>query len=161
MKTVRSEETIRPAEAADAPALTAIAQAAKKNWGYPEAWLDAWMPLLTITPEYVAAHTVTVIERDGAPVAFAGFSDAGTHWELDHLWVLPAYHGHGLGRRLFDGVLEEVRTRRPGVLRIEAEPFAVGFYERCGARPVGTVSAPVLGTPRELPILEIAVPERP
>jgi GNAT superfamily N-acetyltransferase len=151
-------DRIRPAEASDAPALTAIAQAAKRNWGYPEAWLEAWIPALTITPEYVAAHTVTVAEKDGAPVGFSGLCDAGTFWELDHLWVLPAYHGHGLGRRLLDLMLEEVRVRRPGVLRIEAEPFAVGFYERCGARPVGTVSRPVLGTPRELPLLEIVVP---
>jgi GNAT superfamily N-acetyltransferase len=149
---------IRSAEASDAPALTAIAQAAKKNWGYPEAWLEAWIPALTITPEYVAAHTVTVAERDGVPVGFSGLCDAGTHWDLDHLWVLPEHHGHGLGRRLLDLMLEEVRARRPGALRIEAEPFAVGFYEHCGARPVGTVSAPVLGTPRELPLLEIVVP---
>lgn len=157
MKIVNPMEKIRPAETADAPALTRIAQMAKRNWGYPEAWLEAWNPALTITPEYVTAHLVIVAELDGASVGFAGLCDAGAHWELDHLWVLPDYHGHGLGRRLLDAVLEEVRIRRPGVLRIEAEPFAVGFYEHCGARPAGTVSRPVLGTPRELPILEISV----
>jgi GNAT superfamily N-acetyltransferase len=151
-------DRIRQAEAPDAPALTAIAQTAKRHWGYPEPWLEAWIPALTITPEYLAAHKVLVAERDGVPVGFAGLSDAGTHWELDHLWVLPECHGHGLGRRLLEAVLEEARVRRPGVLRIEADPFAVDFYQHCGARQVGTVPAPVLGTLRELPLLEIAVP---
>jgi GNAT superfamily N-acetyltransferase len=151
-------ESIRPAAAADAPALTAIAQTAKRHWGYPEAWLAAWVPALTITPGYLAEHTVLVAERDGAVVAFVGLVDAGTHWDLDHLWVLPEHQGGGLGRRLFEAAREVVRARRPGIVRIEAEPFALGFYERCGARQVGTVPAPVLGIPRELPLLEVAVP---
>ncbi|HEX3526165.1 MAG TPA: GNAT family N-acetyltransferase [Thermoanaerobaculia bacterium] len=149
--------TIRPASTSDAAALTVIAQTAKRHWGYPEPWLEAWAAVLTITPEYVQGNTVFVAERDGLPVAFVGLVDGSTYWQLDHLWVLPEHQGHGLGSRLFDAALGVVRARRPGVLRIEAEPFALGFYERCGARQVGTVPAPVLGTPRELPLLELAV----
>jgi ribosomal protein S18 acetylase RimI-like enzyme len=151
---------IRPAEASDAPALTAIAQAAKRHWGYPEPWLEAWRPALTITPEFIAAHTLIVAEENGVPVGFVALCDAGTHWEIEHLWVLPGCHGQGLGRRLLEAVLNEARVRRPGVVRIEADPFAARFYEHCGARQVGTVSAPVLGTPRELPLFEIVVSNR-
>lgn len=149
--------TLRPASTSDAAALTVIAQTAKRHWGYPEPWLEAWAAVLTITPEYVQNNTLLVAERDGAPVAFVGLVDEGTHWQLDHLWVLPEHQGHGLGSQLFDAALEVVRAQRPGVLRIEAEPFALGFYKRCGARQVGTIPAPVLGTARELPLLELAV----
>jgi len=38
--------TIRPAAVEDAGALTVIAQAAKRHWGYPEPWLAAWATVL-------------------------------------------------------------------------------------------------------------------
>lgn len=60
---------------------------------------------------------------------------------------------------LFEAVTDEVGRRRAGVLRVESDPHAVGFYERMGARLAGTVPAPVLGTARELPVLELDVPE--
>jgi ribosomal protein S18 acetylase RimI-like enzyme len=149
--------TIRPASTSDAAALSVIAQTSKRHWGYPEPWLEAWAAVLTITPDYVQENTLLVADRDGVPVAFVGLVDDGTDWQLDHLWVLPEHQGHGLGSQLFDAALEVVRARRPGLLRIEAEPYALGFYERCGARQVGTIPAPVLGTPRELPLLELTI----
>jgi len=39
-------DSIRPAALADAGALTVIAQAAKRHWGYPEPWLAAWAAAL-------------------------------------------------------------------------------------------------------------------
>jgi GNAT superfamily N-acetyltransferase len=150
-------EDIRSGLPSDAPALTAIAKAAKRNWGYPEAWMEAWSSALTITPELVATSCVLVAETARGPVGFAVLVDRLTHWALDHLWILPAHQGHGLGRRLFDAAVDHVRASRPGIVIIEAEPFAEGFYQRCGAKRTGSVSAPVLGHPRELPVLEIVI----
>jgi hypothetical protein len=42
-----------PSEAA---ALTEIAFAAKRHWGYPEHWIAHWRSILTVTPEFVATH---------------------------------------------------------------------------------------------------------
>ena len=58
---------LRGATALDAPALTRIALAAKHHWGYPEAWLEAWMPLLTITPEAIAQHATWVAHVNRRP----------------------------------------------------------------------------------------------
>src|SRR5262249_11759021 len=46
------ELRIRRALPADADRLSEIARTAKAHWGYPDAWLTAWAPILTITPEY-------------------------------------------------------------------------------------------------------------
>ena len=63
-----------------------------------------------------------------------------------------------MGRQLFAHALDQIRASRPGVLVIEADPYAAGFYARMGARPTGTVPAPVDGEPsRTLPVFEIDV----
>ena len=49
---------IRRALSGDSERLTQIARAAKAHWGYPEAWLAAWKPILRITPEYTERQLV-------------------------------------------------------------------------------------------------------
>ena len=140
--------------------LSALAQRAKAHWGYPPEWLEAWRPALTISAAYLIEHTVLIVERAGDMLGFAAVRDAGTHWELEHLWVEPDFQGQGVGRALFSAVACRAARRRPGRLRIESDPFAAGFYERCGARRVGMIAAPVLGEARELPVYEYALQPR-
>lgn len=112
--------------------------------------------------EYVEAHTVLVAE----PVAprppvlgVCAIEDRGDHWRLEHLWVDPGAHGLGAGRALVREALAMVARRRPGgVVRVESDPHAAGFYRRIGAREVGAVAAPMDGDPgRVLPVFEIEV----
>jgi len=152
-----ADPIIRPARLPEAPALTAIAHAAKRRWGYPEAWINAWSAALTITPAAIEAHSVLVAEIGGTVCGVAVLADCHAHWSLEHLWVDPTMQRQGIGRALFESVFRQAARRRAGVLRIESDPQAVGFYERMGARRTGTVAAPVLGTSRELPVLEIDV----
>lgn len=42
---------------AEASILTDIAFAAKRHWGYPEAWIAQWRSALTITPQQIASVT--------------------------------------------------------------------------------------------------------
>jgi hypothetical protein len=59
---------------------------------------------------------------------------------------------------MFEHVVERVRALRPGVLVIESDPNAAGFYVRMGAREVGSLVSPVKGDPlRRLPVLELTV----
>lgn len=149
--------SIRPARPAEAGALTAIAVAAKRYWGYLDHWIDQWMPQLTLTPTYVKEHVVCVAEGHAGLLGFYGLHRHATYWELDHLWVLPAFIRQGVGRRLFDHAAAYVAAREPKVLRMDSDPNAAGFYERIGARQIGTVSAAIDGVPRELPRFEFSV----
>jgi GNAT superfamily N-acetyltransferase len=147
---------IRRAAPDDAARLSAIARAAKAHWGYPSGWLVAWEPALTITPDYVRREVVFVGVREGEPIGFYALEPRGDRWSLEHMWVEPAEHGRGSGRRLFAHALGTVRALRPGVLVIESDPFAAGFYARMGARQTGAVAAPMAGDPdRRLPVFEI------
>jgi GNAT superfamily N-acetyltransferase len=149
--------TIRQAHPEEADRLTAIALAAKRDWGYPDAWIAEWTPQLTLTPAYVREHAVFLALEGGGPVGFCALVEEPTCWVLDHLWVHPDAMGNGVGRGLFTHALEHLRDRGPRVLRIDADPNAVGFYERMGATRVGSVPAPVAGTARELPRLELGL----
>jgi GNAT superfamily N-acetyltransferase len=91
-------------------------------------------------------------------VGFYVLEPRDDRWSLEHFWVDPRWHGRGVGRQLFGDAVDRVRTIRPGVLVIEADPYAAAFYARMGARQTGTVPAPVEGDPdRTLPVFEVEV----
>ena len=149
---------IRRAVPEDAERLSAIARVAKAHWGYPSAWLTAWEPSLRITSEHLQHQLVFVGARGRKLIGFYALEHRGDRWSLEHLWVEPGQHGRGAGQRLFAHALDRVREIRPGVVVIESDPFAAGFYTRMGARQTGTVAAPVEGDPnRRLPVFEIDV----
>ena len=76
-----------------AETLTQIAFAAKRHWGYPDAWIQLWSPVLTITPEFIEVHETCVAWLDGQPVGFCAFSREDVRASLEHLWVSPGYLG--------------------------------------------------------------------
>ena len=142
----------------DAERLTEIARCAKAHWGYPAAWLEAWRSVLCITPEYAERQLVYAAAKDHELVGFYVLEPRGERWSLEHFWVDPRWHGYGVGRRMFGDALDRVRAIRPGVVVIEADPYAAGFYARMGARRTGTIPAPADGAPdRTLPVFEVEV----
>ena len=138
----------------DADALTAIAHAAKRHWGYPESWIAAWRDILTMRPEFIAANIAWCAIEGGRAVGFYVLTteDDGIH--LDHLWVLPEAMGLGIGRALFEHAAAQARSSGFDLVRIEADPNAEGFYKRMGARRTGTSLSQVEGERRELPLME-------
>jgi GNAT superfamily N-acetyltransferase len=151
---------IKRAAPQDAARLSAIARAAKAHWGYPSDWLSAWEPILTITPDYLRRQLVFVGALGEEPIGFYALEPCAERWSLEHLWVAPGALGRGYGKRLFAHAIDSVRAMRPGVVVIESDPFAAGFYVRMGAWQTGTVAAPMEGDPdRRLPVFEIEVSE--
>ncbi len=138
---------LRGANADDADALTELAHASKRHWGYPDAWMETWREALTITPTYIDAHEVTVILAQGGEcVGFAALVRKSDECvELDHLFVRPGCMGRGVGRLLFDDAVTHAGELGYRTLTIDADPFASGFYARVGAELCGVVPAPMPG----------------
>ena len=149
---------IRRAVADDTAVLTAIAHAAKRHWGYPEAWIALWQRDLTVTPAFVERYPVYGAVEDDALVGFYALVFAGADCELEHFWVVPARMGAGVGRALFEHALERCRSIDARRLWINADPNAEGFYRKLGARRVGEVPSTPAG--RMLPRLERVTLER-
>ena len=139
----------------EADLLSQIAFAAKSYWGYPKRWLEIWMPQLTFNSEYFEKNESWVAEINGSPVAFYTLLEKdGSSW-LENLWVSPTFIGQGVGKRLFLHAAELARQRGFQMLRLEADPNAVGFYEKMGMTRFGERRSEVEGHLRVLPIMQI------
>ena len=150
-----SRVDILPATPEDADALTCIAFAAKRYWGYPESWIQHWRDSLTITPEFIRNNAVYAAVSGGEPCAFYALTSAGG--ELEHLWVLPAWIGSGVGSLLFEHAMREAARRGASAVAIESDPNAEGFYLRMGARRVGENVYEIEGPKRKLPLLTVEI----
>ncbi|PWT90351.1 MAG: GNAT family N-acetyltransferase [Blastocatellia bacterium] len=146
---------MRRATAEEATTLTNIALEAKRHWGYPENWIKHWEADLTITSKFITDHEVYVAEQNDETCGFYALCMDGDDAELEHLWVLPAYIGTGIGKELFLDAMNRASQLRVGEVNITADPNAAGFYEHMGARRVGDLQSEVEGTPRKLPRLKI------
>lgn len=71
-------------------------------------------------------------------------------WALEHVWVDPASIGKGLGRFVVEHALAIARDARSGPVQAQADPHAAAFYERLGAKLVGTVPVPMPGAPNRV-----------
>lgn len=148
---------IRRAVLEDAGALSRIAFAAKGHWGYPEHWMEHWREGLTITPEFIRRNEVHVAIVEEQPVGFYALVGEGRRIELEHLWVRPERMGEGVGRALFVQALDRAAALGAGVVGIEADPNAEGFYRRMGATRVGEIVYEIDGRERVLPLLAMDV----
>jgi GNAT superfamily N-acetyltransferase len=130
----------------DTERLRDIAYAAKAHWGYDRELVRAWADTLEFPPD---EH---VIVEDGGWAAIVVRGDVC--W-LDDLWVEPAAMGRGLGRRLFERAAAIGREHGCATMEWEAEPNALGFYERMGASYVRDSEPTEWG--RVLPVLAVGL----
>ena len=108
----------------DTERLREIAFRAKAHWGYDPRRVREWAEGIDVDD-----GRVLLVEDD----AWASLVPGGEVCVLEDLWVDPAAMGRGLGRRLFEQACARARELGATRLEWEAEPNAVGFYERMGA----------------------------
>lgn len=147
--------SIRPAMPEEANILSQIAIAAKSHWNYPIHWMERWIPQLTFSPTYFDENESWVAEMDDEPIAFSTLQERDGNAWLENIWVLPAHIGQGVGKQLFRHALDRARERGHQSLQLEAEPNAVGFYEKMGMKKVGEHQYELDGQPRSLPLMEM------
>ena len=125
---------IRRARPDEGDLLREIAFAAKSYWGYDLERVHDWAASGDYTPCGLARKEAHVAEVDGRAVGWAGLIPKGEVCWLDDLWVEPSSIRMGVGSQLFRhaaGVAAQLGASR---MEWEAEPNALGFYERVGAR---------------------------
>lgn len=149
---------IRRAQESEAPVLTAFALASKAYWGYSDSQLAAWQDELTVSPKVISTLLTHVAEVESGIAGFFVLRPSLPHWKLEHFWVSPSCMGRGVGRALLSHAVALAAEGGATGLAIDADPNAERFYIACGARRVGSLTAPIEGSPgRERPQLLLAL----
>ena len=145
---------VRPARSGEAATLTALCIRSKAHWAYDEAFMKLSAAALAVDEADIAAGRVLVAAAgDGPPLGMAAVLGDGETVDLDSLFVDPPAIGSGAGRLLFQAAIQRARDLGARRMTILADPNAVSFYERMGARFVR--NAPSDAIPgRLLPLYE-------
>jgi GNAT superfamily N-acetyltransferase len=145
---------IRRARPGEADALTDLAVRSKAHWGYGEEFMAAVASELIVHESDLERLDVLVVERDGAPVAFAALELDAPAPALHLLFVAPEWIGTGLGGALLTAARKVAGRRGVDALLVESDPDAERFYLDHGAERVGESRSASSG--RVLPLLRIA-----
>ena len=155
LREVATAPLIRPAMAGEAAELSELIIRSKGHWGYDEQFLDDCRDELRVHESSIAAGELTVADVDGQV--------AGCAWVQGYLlfalFVDPPYIGRGVGKALLRAVLSQARADGKNGLFLEADPFAVPFYDHMGGALVGYVASQTRPG-RMLPRYFVAAPAR-
>jgi GNAT superfamily N-acetyltransferase len=109
---------IRPAETAEASALTDLALTSKAVSGYDAVFMAACRAELTVHPDSIRRDPTYLIEADGPSSASISCGRV-TVAEVSMMFVAPEALRSGLGRRLWAHL--EDTARRAGATRLEVD----------------------------------------
>ena len=127
---------IRRAGPDDHPALVALMRASN---GYEQPAARAMIARFTASWTYDRADEVWVLDGESGPAGFYQLIPHGQgDQELDLFFTDNAAQGQGVGRRLFEHMVERARALGASSVAISSNPAAADFYRRMGARDAGT-----------------------
>lgn len=135
-----TEPRLRPANAADLPALNAVIEAAVMGWKLPERVKRLALPSYRYDKHDLAHLNLWLAEtpRGIAGVAALGPTDRhdvpeGQRGLLLHgLYVHPDYQHHGIGTRLLQLATQQAREQGFDGLLVRAQSGAGGFFAANG-----------------------------
>jgi len=149
--------SIRRARPDEADALTELSIRSKRSNGYDDQFMAACREELTVTEDCLTAGEYWVAECGGlcgCACLLAG--RGGRSGEIHAFFIDPQWQRKGIGRLLWEKLLERAKARGLVELHLDADPAAVPFYEAMGFRVTG--SAPSGSIPgRSLPRMTLAM----
>ena len=152
---------IRCARSDEGERLRTIAIASKGHWGYDADRVREWAAGGDFSPEGLRRKEVFVAEVGGRVVAWASLIPKGRLCWLDDLWVEPEWIGKAIGTELFQHAAERATQLGAVTMEWEAEPNALGFYERMGGRHVRDGARNDWGRILEVMAVDLASPSMP
>ena len=127
--------TVRHATADDFDALRVLWEQWQAESPAPPRWADtSWEANRPEFEHSLDANALFLAEDDGSPVGFVTAWLEGHIAKIGDLYVSEAGRRQGIGRKLVDTVVENLRARGATHLFVNANPQALDFYDRLGFR---------------------------
>ncbi|MBL4733023.1 MAG: GNAT family N-acetyltransferase [Rhizobiaceae bacterium] len=153
---------IRPAKPHEAKTLSDLSMRSKRSNGYDDSFMDACREELTITENQLSSGEYWVADA-GAICGCVNLSPDKTDkttGEINTFFIDPEWQRKGIGRLLWAKILEQAEQTGLTKLTLDADPFAVPFYEALGFETVGeTPSGSIPG--RVLPRMSFSLNAQP
>jgi GNAT superfamily N-acetyltransferase len=127
---------IRPARTDEGARLKEIAVDAKGFWGYEPGKVREWADKGDFSPQRLRELTVFVAESGAQAIGWCSLIPKDDVGWLEDLWIEPEWVGKGVGSLLFRQAAAHAKELGAKRLEWEAEPNAIGFYEKMGGRYV-------------------------
>ncbi len=145
--------TIKKATPADTDRLSEIAWQSKSHWNYPKEWMESWRKGLTISAEMIAQNDVFKLVLDDGKIVgcIVLITEEAILW-IEHLWVLPAYIGHGFGKQLLQTALKQTVKPIHQKIKVVSDVNAAAFYQKMGFETVSQYESVPKG--RFLPMMQ-------
>ena len=145
---------IRPARVEEAEQLTSLLLRSKAYWGYDAEFMQVAAQHMCITPEFIQENRSFVLELNRKMVGLSSLVHRGDVLVLDYLFIAPAFIGQGWGQRLWEHAVSLAMREGYKAIQLDADPFAMGFYQKQGAVVVGE-SVSCLRAGRKLPVMRL------
>lgn len=147
---------IRKARREEAGILTDLSMRSKAYWGYDDAFMAACTEALRVPEDAIEKYSTYVAEDGGRVAGYFMLIVEDDKGYLESLFVEPEYIGHGLGKLLWDELMEVAKEAGVYEFTIDADPHAEGFYIRMGAEKEGEKESSVFKG-RMLPRLRMKI----
>ncbi len=148
---------IRRARLEENAVLTELSMRSKQSNGYDDRFMAACQDELTVTQARMIEGEYWVAESDIICGCACLLADPENHsGEVHAFFIDPDWQRKGIGLLLWQKLLQRAKTKALSNLHLDADPFAVPFYEALGFKVVGEVpSGSIAG--RRLPYMTMGI----
>ena len=135
------ELTLRLARPDEAEALTDLVMRSKQSNGYDDAFMAACADELRVTPARIAKGNFWVAEAKGKLRGCVTLDPnmATGEGTISTFFIDPDAKRQGVGRALWAEVQTAARSQGMSLLKLDADPAAVSFYQAMGFETVREV----------------------
>lgn len=146
----------RPLHINDLPEVSELGIRSKATWGYSEEAMAVFTQELTHGSDLITQSLEAIVACVDEKIVgyFTLVRRDDDSIELDFMFVIPESMRQGIGTAMMEEAMRLARSHDAEHLWLIADPNAVGFYEKFGAKQVAEHQSSISG--RTIPVMKIA-----